>query len=86
MPFPKRFRACTIVACLALTSLTALAAAKTSFDAIFVFGDSYCDVGNIYAYTGGLKPLSPPYYKGRFSNGPIWVEPVARVLGLPMLP
>jgi outer membrane lipase/esterase len=86
MPFPKRFRACTIVACLALTSLTALAAAKTSFDAIFVFGDSYCDVGNIYAYTGGLKPLSPPYYKGRFSNGPIWVEHVASVLGLPMLP
>ena len=28
----------------------------------------------------------PPYYQGRFSNGPIWVEHVASALGLPMLP
>jgi outer membrane lipase/esterase len=85
MPFPKRIWACTILACLAFLTLAAHAA-QPAYDAIYVFGDSYCDVGNIYIVTGGAEPLSPPYYKGRFSNGPLWVEHVASALGLPMLP
>lgn len=85
MPFPKKPWACTILACLFLTSLSAYAA-KPAYDAIYVFGDSYCDVGNIYLATKGLDPLSPPYFNGRFSNGPIWVEHVANAMGLPMLP
>jgi len=85
MPSPKRFWACTILALLAITSVTARAA-QPAYDAIYVFGDSYCDVGNIYLITGGAEPLSPPYYMGRFSNGPIWVEHVASVMGLQMLP
>ncbi len=28
----------------------------------------------------------PPYFNGRFSNGPIWVEHVANSMGLPMQP
>lgn len=85
MPSPKSFWACTILACLAFSAFSAHAA-KPTFDAIYVFGDSYCDVGNIYLLTGGLEPISPPYYKGHFSNGPIWVEHVASAMGLPMLP
>lgn len=85
MPFPKRIWACTILACLALSSFAAHAA-QPAYDAIYVFGDSYCDIGNIYALTGGAKPLSPPYYQGRFSNGPIWVEHVASAMGLPLAP
>jgi outer membrane lipase/esterase len=85
MPSPKRFWACTILALLAITSVTARAA-QPAYDAIYVFGDSYCDVGNIYLITGGAEPLSPPYYMGRFSNGPIWVEHVASAMGLQMLP
>ena len=85
MPFPRIIRACTILACLTIT-VFAVHAAPPAYDAIYVFGDSYCDVGNIYALTGGEDPPSPPYYKGRFSNGPLWVEHVAGALGLPMLP
>jgi phospholipase/lecithinase/hemolysin len=60
-------------------------ATASSFDAIYVFGDSYCDVGNIFLATGGAEPAAP-YYNGRFSNGPIWIEHVAGGLKLPMLP
>jgi phospholipase/lecithinase/hemolysin len=58
-------------------------ATTPTFDAIYVFGDSYCDVGNIFFITKGTDPL-PPYYNGRFSNGPIWVDHVASSMGLPM--
>ena len=68
--------------CLALGS-TAGRAATPGYDAIYVFGDSYCDVGNIFVATGGAIP-SAPYYNGRFSNGPIWIDHVANVWGLPM--
>ncbi|WP_263357864.1 SGNH/GDSL hydrolase family protein [Acidicapsa ligni] len=56
-----------------------------TYDAIYVFGDSYCDVGNIFLATAGAEPAAP-YYNGRFSNGPIWIEHVAGGLGLPMKP
>jgi phospholipase/lecithinase/hemolysin len=39
-----------------------------------VFGDSLSDNGNLYEYLKHQLPTSPPYYDGRFSNGPIWVE------------
>jgi outer membrane lipase/esterase len=54
-------------------------------DNLYVFGDSYCDVGNLFAATGGAVP-SAPYYNGRFSNGPIWVDHVACLLGVSLLP
>ena len=73
----------TALICLAFESIAARAAAP-GYDAIYVFGDSYCDVGNIYAATSHAIPLSPPYFSGRFSNGPIWVEHVASAWGLPM--
>jgi len=62
----------------------AVSAATPSYDAIYVFGDSYCDVGNLFLATGGAEPAAP-YYNGRFSNGPIWIEHVAGGLGLPMV-
>ena len=40
---------------------------------IVTFGDSLSDNGNFFALTGGTVP-PPPYYNGRFSNGPVWVE------------
>ena len=63
----------------------AMSAATQTYDAIYVFGDSYCDVGNIFIATGGAEPAAP-YYNGRFSNGPIWIEHVAGGLGLAMAP
>lgn len=71
-----------ITACLALTSLTSRAATPV-YSALYVFGDSYCDVGNLYAATSGYEPAAP-YYNGRFSNGPLWVDHVAGFLGVPM--
>lgn len=62
------------------------AKAAQRYDSIVVFGDSYDDVGNIYLATKGAIPLSPPYYQGRFSNGPVWVEHFAQSFGLPMQP
>lgn len=44
---------------------------------IVVFGDSLSDNGNLYEYMKHQLPMSPPYYKGRFTNGPVWVEHLA---------
>lgn len=43
---------------------------------IVVFGDSLSDNGNLYEVMKHQLPQSPPYYEGRFSNGPVWVEQV----------
>ncbi len=56
-------------------------AATPNFSHLYVFGDSYRDVGNDFTATGGAEPAGP-YYAGRFSNGPIWVDHVAGFLGL----
>jgi len=36
----------------------------------------------LFALTGGTQPPSPPYFQGRFSNGPVWVELLAPELGI----
>jgi len=69
---------------LGLAPLAAMAVTPT-YDALVVFGDSYCDVGNIFALTGGAEPAAP-YYNGRFSNGPIWLDHVAGFLRVPLKP
>jgi outer membrane lipase/esterase len=71
-------------ACLAFSSSVAHAALP-AYDALYVFGDSYSDVGNAYIATSGADPAAP-YYAGMFSNGPIWVEHLAGALGLHILP
>jgi phospholipase/lecithinase/hemolysin len=71
-----------MTAFLGLATLTAQAATP-NYDALVVFGDSYCDVGNLFALTGGAEPPAP-YYNGRFSNGPIWLDHVAGFLGVPL--
>src|SRR5262245_56060012 len=52
------------------------------FSDVFVFGDSLSDQGRLSAATGGLFPPEPPYYRGRMSNGPVWIESLAPKLGL----
>ena len=75
----------TVTAGVLVACSIAAHAAASSFDAIYVFGDSYSDVGNIFIATGGAKP-APPYYKGRFSNGPIWIDHLAGAYGLTVTP
>jgi outer membrane lipase/esterase len=48
------------------------------FTSFYVLGDSLSDVGNVYDSTLEQVPESPPYWRGRFSNGPVWADRVAR--------
>lgn len=70
---------------LALVTATAPIAAAAPFTAIYGFGDSLSDTGNVKLATGGAVPAAP-YFDGRFSNGPVAVEHLAQALGLPILP
>jgi phospholipase/lecithinase/hemolysin len=45
---------------------------------LVVFGDSLSDNGNLFKLTG--EP-APPYWEGRFSNGPTYAEQLAKQLG-----
>ncbi len=57
-------------------------ASAAGFSKIYAFGDSLTDTGNSFAGTGSLIPPSPPYFQGRFSNGPVWIEYLTSELGL----
>src|SRR4051812_8541313 len=57
-------------------------ASAGQFTKLVVLGDSLSDTGNLFAATGGAIPPSP-YYLGRFSNGPVWVEYLAEALDVP---
>ena len=51
---------------------------------LLIFGDSLSDMGTSKATYG--TPESPPYYAGRWSNGPMWNEHVASGMGLTISP
>lgn len=63
--------------------LTVLAAAAgTEFSSVVVFGDSLSDTGRLYQLTDGAFPMHKAYWKGRQTNGPVWVEYLTGRLGL----
>src|ERR1700693_2489301 len=64
-----------------LMAMTPIASAS-SFSSVVVYGDSLSDNGNLYSLIG--YPPSPPYYMGRFSNGPVIAEQLAAYLGAPL--
>ena len=66
----------------AVLSISSGHALAGPYSAIYSFGDSLSDVGNAFIATGGAQP-APPYYSGVFSNGPIWLQDLAPMLGLP---
>ncbi|MEA5601578.1 SGNH/GDSL hydrolase family protein [Nostoc sp. UHCC 0252] len=57
-------------------------ASAVSFNQLYVFGDSLSDTGNIYNASRQTFPQSPPYFEGRFSDGPLWVDYLGDQLGL----
>jgi phospholipase/lecithinase/hemolysin len=71
-------------------SLACSAAPASAFTALYSFGDSLSDVGNVFAASGGTVPAplfpfppgGPAYFDGRFSNGPNWVDDLSAKLGL----
>src|SRR5690606_37399432 len=71
----SRFLRNAAAAALAVAAAAAASAAHAqSYDRLVVFGDSLSDNGNLYIVTSGANPTSPPYYEGRFSNGPVFTE------------
>lgn len=64
--------------CLSATAL----AAQAGYSSLTFFGDSLSDTGNLFISSGGTFPPSP-YYDGRRSDGPVWVEYLAQGLGMP---
>jgi phospholipase/lecithinase/hemolysin len=80
-----------VTLCFILSLFFSIQAYAASIDKIIVFGDSLSDNGNIYNFTSTahkiipsvpVMPKSPPYYAGRFSNGPVWDEALAANLHL----
>jgi outer membrane lipase/esterase len=72
-----------VLATAALSPVTALAGASSPFTDLVFFGDSLSDTGNLFLATGGTQPPAAggPYFNGRFSDGPLWVERLASGLG-----
>ena len=70
----SRFLRNAAAAALTVAAFGALAstASAQTYGRLVVFGDSLSDNGNLYATIG--QPTSPPYFQGRFSNGPVFTE------------
>lgn len=70
----------------ALFTCVAVAGYGQPYTGVHVFGDSHVDVGNVFLVTGGVPP-SPPYWQGRFTNGPAIPDVAADNLALgPLVP
>ena len=61
-----------------------VAAPGAPYTALYAFGDSLTDTGNVSLATFGLLPAAP-YADRSFSNGPVWAQDLAQSLGLPPL-
>lgn len=64
----------------------AASAAVVDYTSFHVLGDSLSDTGNVWRNSAHLEPQSPPYWRGRFSNGRVWSERTAaafKAKGLP---
>ena len=69
----------------ALLAISMPVLAAPTFSNMVVFGDSLSDTGNLFIATGGTQPpAGQPYFNGRFSDGPLWVESLAAGLNLPL--
>src|SRR5271170_2372499 len=70
-----RFRPARIILPAALAVLILSARTGYSFTALYAFGDSLTDTGR--------NPPGAQYYEGRYSNGPLWIEYLSAMLGIP---
>ena len=57
-------------------TLTAVASPTViaTINRLVIFGDSLSDQGRLYEFFHDKVPVSPPYWYGRFSNGPVWTD------------
>ncbi len=73
----KRIGKCSVL----MAVLLALPFTAAGYDNIVTFGDSLTDSGNILAVSPASYD-SENYYEGRFSNGPVWADYFAGLLGV----
>ncbi|MEM9265567.1 MAG: SGNH/GDSL hydrolase family protein [Cyanobacteria bacterium P01_F01_bin.13] len=86
----------SLVGLVSISILSPLDVAAATFSNLYVFGDSLSDAGNVFNATIAVNelpvppgvvvppvsPPDPPYFQGRNSNGPVWVEYLADDLNL----
>jgi outer membrane lipase/esterase len=63
----------SLLAAMLVSSVSSIAMAQT-YSNVISFGDSLTDNGNLFGLTGNPPP---PYFNGRFSNGPTFAEILA---------
>ncbi|MHB8913593.1 MAG: SGNH/GDSL hydrolase family protein [Minisyncoccota bacterium] len=61
-------------------------AMAASYDRVIVFGDSLSDIGNYSCAHEQQIPLPEFYWNGRFSNGPNYVDDLAKMMGVAIAP
>jgi phospholipase/lecithinase/hemolysin len=74
-----------LIASVSMPGVPAVAWGAPLYSEMVVFGDSLSDVGNVHTAStaqGLIPDPPPPYFDGRLSNGPIWVDRLAERLGL----
>jgi phospholipase/lecithinase/hemolysin len=70
-------RAAAVAAAVGGLALVSSAATAATFvpSQFVIFGDSFVDAGSVNRFTGGaLAPASQGFWKGRWSDGPTWVD------------
>lgn len=67
------------------SALVNASAAGQDVTETYFFGSSTTDAGNLNIAVPGVLP-SPPYFMGRASNGPVWAEYFADLLGTDATP
>ncbi len=78
----RAFNKCLVLCACLLTTPAVIAA---PYSDLYIFGDSLSDTGNLFRATTSILGQgipSEPYSDGRFSNGSLWVEYLAPLLGL----
>lgn len=66
------------------TAWTRANPAEQGIERMVAFGDSLSDNRNMFNASLWKLPNSTSWYRGHFSNGPVWVENLSAALGLPL--
>ncbi|KAF9377699.1 hypothetical protein CPB97_010001 [Podila verticillata] len=74
-----------LAATLSVTAVPTYECSRERIEQLAVFGDSYSDIHNVYELSKHTWPLPNFYYRGRFSDGPMWPEYLTRAMGYRLL-